>query len=256
MNAPEKIDICGVSVHNCDMRQAVDFVESLIRSKQCHYVVTPNIDHIVKLQTDTEFKSAYDAASLVLPDGMPLIWAGQFLGTPFKSKVSGSDLFEEMSGVAAKKGLSVYLLGAAPGVADRAAQTLKARFPGLRVAGIYSPPLGFERDGEEIRRINERIRTAAPDILFLGLGTPKQEKWMYRHKDSLGPLVGILVGASFDFTAGVVRRAPRWMQQTGLEWLWRLGLEPRRLWKRYLVEDPAFFWLLLRQKFSKKRPVR
>lgn len=244
-----KVSLCGIEVDSVTMEEALSRIEELIRARKPSYVVTPNVDVLVQLQTDPDFKRIYESAALVVPDGMPLLWAARFLGTPFKEKVSGSDLFVELCGLAARKGYGVYLMGAMPGVAVRAAEVLKSRFPGLRVAGAYSPPFGFEKDEAECESIAQRIRDAKPDLLFVALGSPKQEKWTDRFRGRHEAPVSVMVGISFDYVAGTVRRAPRWMQNAGLEWSWRLLMEPKRLWKRYLVDDPKFFRLVLKQKW-------
>lgn len=248
-----RIELLGVPIDSVTMEETLERMESLIRARRPSYVVTPNVDVLVQLQTDREFKRIYDGAALVLPDGVPLIWAGKFLGTPFKAKVSGSDLFVEFCEFASKKGFKVYFMGAMPGVAAKAADILMKRYPGLKVVGTHSPSFGFEKNEAECADIVQRIRAASPDVLFVGLGSPKQEKWTDRFKDKHGVPVSVMCGISFDYVAGTVKRAPRWMQNVGLEWFFRLCIEPKRLWKRYLVDDPKYFWLVLRQKCSKKK---
>ncbi len=247
-----KIRLLEVSIDSVTMQEALDEVEQLIQARKLSYVVTPNVDVLVQLQKDGDFKRIYDGASLVVPDGMPLLWAAKFMGTPFKAKVSGSDLFIELCAFAAKKNYKVYFMGAMPGVAERAAEVLMKRYLGLQVVGTYSPSFGFECNERECTLIAQKIREAAPDVLFVGLGSPKQEKWIDRFKEQCRVPVSVMVGISFDYVAGTVKRAPRWMQNVGLEWLWRLAMEPKRLWKRYLVNDPKFFWLILKQKWACK----
>jgi N-acetylglucosaminyldiphosphoundecaprenol N-acetyl-beta-D-mannosaminyltransferase len=232
------------------MDEALDAIERLIQGSKPSYIVTPNVDVLVQLQTDYEFKRIYDGASLVVPDGVPLMWAARFLGCPLKEKVSGSDLFVKFCERAAEKGHKVYFIGAMPGVAAKAAEVLTRRYPGLRVVGTYSPSFGFEKNEQECALIVQKIAEAQPDVLFIGLGSPKQEKWTDRFKDRYKAPVSIGVGISFDYVAGTVKRAPLWMQNIGLEWFWRLAMEPKRLWRRYLVNDPVFFWMILKQKFS------
>jgi N-acetylglucosaminyldiphosphoundecaprenol N-acetyl-beta-D-mannosaminyltransferase len=248
-----KVTLLGVPIDSVLMQEALERIERLIEARWPSYVVTPNVDVLVKLQTDAEFRRIYDDASLVVADGMFLIWAAKFLGMPLKEKVSGSDLFVEFCELAARKGYKIYLLGAMPGVAPKAAAILMKRYAGLNIVGTYSPPFGFEEDEAECERIVRMIRDAAPDVLFIGLGSPKQEKWLVRHKHRYGTPVSIGVGISFDYVAGTVKRAPRWMQNAGFEWFWRLLMEPKRLWRRYLVEDLVFFWLVAKQKMQKDR---
>jgi N-acetylglucosaminyldiphosphoundecaprenol N-acetyl-beta-D-mannosaminyltransferase len=247
----ERVVIGGVSADNVTMPEAVDRIGNLIEKKVPSYVVTPNVDHVVRFQDDGEFREVYAQAALVLPDGMPLVWAGRFFGTPLKGRVSGADLVPALCPLAVEKGYTLFLLGGRPGAVEKASQNLQERFPGLRIAGTYSPPYGFERDPEENARIVEKIRRASPDILLVGLGSPKQEKWAYRHYREMRVPVTVGVGVTFEFIAGMVKRAPLFMQRSGFEWLWRFIQEPARLWKRYLLDDPRFFWLILRQRLSR-----
>ena len=196
--------------------------------------------------------SVYSKASLVVPDGIPLLWAAKFLGMPLKGRVNGTDLFEKLCEAAAANKYTLFFLGGRPGAAIGAAEILKQRHPGLQVAGAYSPPFGFENDEAENRKIIEMIKNSKPDILFVGLGAPKQEKWICAHKEEYRAPVSIGIGVSFELVSGMVKRAPLWMQRSGLEWFWRLMMEPKRLWRRYIVEVMRFFWLLLIQRSRKK----
>ncbi|WP_273484037.1 WecB/TagA/CpsF family glycosyltransferase [Desulforamulus ruminis] len=235
----------GIEINNVSMKESICYIEQLIIEKNNSYIVTPNVDHIVKLQIDRLFKEIYDNASLVLADGVPLIWASKLLGKPLKERVSGADLFPELCEYASKKGYSVFFLGAAEGVAYKAAQILKNKFPGLKIVGTYSPPMGFEKNYEENEKILSMIRDSNPHILFVALGAPKQEIWMYHYRNLTKVPVSIGVGASFDFVAGRIKRAPQFIQKIGLEWFWRFCQEPRRLFKRYFIDDMKFFFLLL-----------
>ncbi|MCC8050029.1 MAG: WecB/TagA/CpsF family glycosyltransferase [Clostridiales bacterium] len=226
----------NTEIDNITFEEALAWIELHLDSTAA-YIVTPNIDHIVRLETDTEFQKAYQGASLVLTDGQPLIWISKWLGTPIKEKISGSDLFPRVCRLAAKKGYRMYFLGAAPGVADMAAQKLKASCPGLQVVGTCSPEYGFEKDEGRVREIWRDIHQTKPDILIAALGTPKQEIFLWQYQDELQGMLGIGIGAGLDFAAGNVTRAPRWMQKCGLEWFYRLCHEPKRLFKRYLVDD-------------------
>jgi len=238
----------GITIDNLTMAQAVEAIRELVNdSKGHHYVATPNTDHIVRLHKDPVFRKAYAGASLVLADGMPLIWASRSLGRPLQMRVTGADLLPAVCEMAAANAKSVFLLGGRAGVAERAALNLQAAYPGLQIAGTYSPPLGFERDPVEQRRIVEQVNRVCPDVLAIGLGAPKQELWIAAHHRELQFGVALCIGAAIDFAAGAVERAPRWMQEGGLEWFWRLAQEPRRLWKRYLVDDMAFARIVARE---------
>lgn len=241
-----RMKFLNTEVDNVTMSEAVQKIEQLILTKKPSYVVTPNVDHIVKLETDKEFKEVYKDADLILTDGMPLIWISKIKKTPIKEKVSGSDLFPEICKLAAEKGYKVFLLGAAEGVALKAAENLKNKYKGLNVVGTYSPSYGFEKKEDEIKQIIEMINEVKPDILAVGLGAPKQEKFLYNYSERLNVPVSLAIGASIDFEAGNVERAPEWMQKSGLEWSYRLFKEPKRMFKRYLVDDMKIFRLLFK----------
>ncbi|MBM6820677.1 WecB/TagA/CpsF family glycosyltransferase [Clostridium saudiense] len=241
-----RMKFLNTEVDNLNMNEAVQKIEQLILSKKPSYVVTPNVDHIVKLETDKEFQKVYREADLILTDGMPLIWISKMKKTPIKEKVSGSDLFPEVCKLAANKGYKVFLLGAAEGVAVKAAENLKAKYNGLNVVGTYSPSYGFEKNDDEINKIIGMINELKPDILAVGLGAPKQEKFLYNFREQLNVPVSLAIGASIDFEAGNVERSPEWMQKSGLEWFYRLIKEPKRMFKRYLVDDLKIFKIYFR----------
>lgn len=228
-------------VDNLTMEEAVEEAKKLILEDRNSYVVTPNVDHIVKIEHDRLFREIYEGADLILTDGKPLIWMSRLLGTPIKEKISGSDYFPEVCRMAAKEGFSVFLLGAAEGVAKKAAVNLMKKYKNLKIAGVYSPSYSFENDPEEISYIINKINRTKPDILCIGLGTPKQEKFYYKYKDMLQVPLTLHIGATIDFEAGVVKRAPRWVSYAGMEWLYRLLKEPRRLYRRYLLDDLEIF---------------
>jgi N-acetylglucosaminyldiphosphoundecaprenol N-acetyl-beta-D-mannosaminyltransferase len=252
-----KVSIINTQIDNLSFCKTVDTIVQWLQKKECpRYVVTPNVDHIIRLQQDKEFQEIYEKADLVVPDGMPLVWAARFLGTPLYEKVSGSDLFEKLCEIAAREQFKLFFLGGNPGDAEQARENLLQKNPGLSVVGIDCPEFGFEHSSDEKRRIAEKIINAGPDILFVGLGSPKQEKWIYHYYRQIGVPVSIGIGVSFSFAAGTIKRAPVWMQKAGLEWFWRLVKEPGRLWKRYLVDDMKFFVLLLKQKLLKKKQDR
>jgi N-acetylglucosaminyldiphosphoundecaprenol N-acetyl-beta-D-mannosaminyltransferase len=249
--AAHGVDICGVMIDIVSLEDMLLEIQARIAQGVPGYIITPNVDHVCLCQRNPEFRQAYQDAFLSVPDGMPLIWGGRFLGTPLVQRLSGNDIIYSISELAADKGYSVYFLGAAEGVAQEAARRLKELYPALHVAGTHSPPLKFERSAEENAETIERLRVAAPDICFVAVGSPKQEIWMRRHCGECRVPVMIGVGAALDFTSGHKRRAPVALQKMGLEWFWRLCMEPRRLWHRYLVEDMLFFKLLARQLVSR-----
>lgn len=232
-----RIKFMNTDIDNLTMAETLNEIDKLIQKKNCSYVVTPNVDHIVRLEKDEELQKVYKNASLILTDGKPLIWISKWYKTPIKEKISGSDLFPKVCELAANKNYTMYLLGAAEGVADTAAKNLMKKYPGLNVVGTYSPPFGFEKNEQEMNKIKTQIQEVHPDILIVGLGCPKQEKFMYYHCKELGVPISFGLGASIDFEAGNIKRAPKWMSNHGLEWLYRFSKEPKRLFKRYFVDD-------------------
>ena len=251
-----EVNLFGITVHNVTLEEAVEAIQDFAGGEDKHFVTTPNVDHIVRLHKDPEFREAYSKASLVLADGTPLIWASRLLNQPLKERVAGSDLLLPVCQRAAEEGYSVYFLGGEPGVAEKAVARLVLLFPSLQVAGHYAPPFGFENDPEENQKIVQLINQAKPHILFVALGAPKQEKWIVRHIHDLHIKVALCVGASVDFIAGAARRAPEWMRGAGLEWFWRLLLEPKRLWRRYLIQDAVFPALFLNEWWRLKAKKR
>jgi len=245
----ERVSLFGFQVDPLRMPEAVARVNELVATQgPCQYVVTPNVDHAVMFQHHAGLQAAYADAALVLADGWPVVAASRMLRRPLPARVTGSDLTPALfDAAAARGGLSVYLLGAAPGVAERAAKKIESRWPAVRVVGTYSPPLGFEKDAAENEAILARIASARPDLLVLGLGAPKQELWAHAHRERLAAKVALCVGATIDFLAGEKSRAPVWMRRTGLEWLHRLATEPRRLVKRYARDAWIFPQLVVRE---------
>ena len=233
------VAILGVPFDHVSLSDAIARIEAMIASRQPHYVVTANVDFLVQAHRDVELRRILLDADLVLCDGTPLVWASRWLGNALPERVAGSDLPPALVRRAAEKGHRIFLLGAAQGVAAEAAARLKAEHPGIKIVGHYSPPYSdlLAMNHEEIAR---RVRDCAPDILLVSFGCPKQEKWIAMHYRSLGVPVAIGVGATIDFLAGRVKRAPDWMRRTGTEWLYRLAQEPRRLYKRY-AKDLVFF---------------
>jgi N-acetylglucosaminyldiphosphoundecaprenol N-acetyl-beta-D-mannosaminyltransferase len=204
------------------------------------WIATANLDHLRRLQQPGEFRRVYEQADVVVADGMPVVWACRVQGTPVPERVAGSDLIRSLSVAAARARRSVYLLGGEPGTAEAAATRLVESAPGLVIAGTRCPPFGFERDPAQLEELRAALAAARPDVVFVALGSPKQELLIARLRDALPGAWWIGVGISFCFVAGTVRRAPRWLQRLGLEWLHRLVQEPRRLWARYLWSGPPF----------------
>lgn len=241
-----RMKFMNTEIDNLTMQETLQAIDQLIQEDRNSYVVTPNVDHIVQLETDKELQDVYANASLILTDGKPLLWIAKLYGTQIKEKISGSDLFPLLCDMATKKGYKMFFLGAAEGVAAKAAENLKKRYSGLQVAGTYSPPYGFEKDALEIKKIAEMIKEAQPQILIVGLGCPKQEKFIWNNRENLNVPVSLGLGASFDFEAGNIKRAPRWMQNCGLEWLFRITQDPKRLFKRYIIDDMKIIKLIFK----------
>ncbi len=247
-----RVNIGGVDIDKYSFSEVIEKITNHALEKGTpEYVVTPNADHILNLQKNSRFREIYRKAFLVVPDGVSLLWSAKFLQTPLNGRVNGTDLFEKLCAVAEEKGLKIFLLGGRPGAAEKAKQTLQARHPNLKITGTHCPPYGFESKPEELALINSKIKAAQPDILFVGLGAPKQEYWIHAHYQQLGVPISVGIGVSFELVADMVKRAPVWMQRLGLEWLFRLIVEPERLWKRYIIGNPKFIWLILRQRFAK-----
>lgn len=243
-----RIKFLNTEIDNLSMDEAIKEIDKLITEKKPSYVVTPNVDHIVKLEKDIEFRKVYKNANLILTDGMPLIWISKLYGSPIKEKISGSDLFPKVCNLASQKGYKIFLLGAAEGVASKAANNLREKYKGLNVVGTYSPSYGFESKESEIEHIINIINEKKPDILAVGLGAPKQEKFLFEYRDKLNVPVSLAIGASIDFEAGNIKRAPKWMQNTGLEWFYRLCKEPKRMFKRYIVDDLKILKIIFKYK--------
>jgi N-acetylglucosaminyldiphosphoundecaprenol N-acetyl-beta-D-mannosaminyltransferase len=227
--------------------EAVDAVDELVARGQGGMVFTPNVDHVVLAEEDARFRSAYEAADLSLVDGVPVLWASRILGRPLPEKVSGADLVRPLVARAAQRQWRVYFLGARDGVGARAREILERDYPGLHVVGATAPDIDLDMGVGDQTKALAPVQAARPHLLFLALGAPKQEVWAHHIRDLVRPAVILGVGASLDFIAGVVKRAPPWVSVTGFEWLYRLAREPRRLWRRYLLRDPKFLAIVLRE---------
>lgn len=215
-----------------------------------HYVVTPNVDHVVKIEKDLELRKIYENADLILTDGTPLMWIAESLGAPIKEKITGADMFPKVCEMAAETGYTMFFLGAGPGAAERAKERLEKKYPGLSVVGTYSPPMDFEKNKKEVDKTIKIINEKCPQILVVGLGCPKQEKFIYKYLDRMNIHVALPFGAAIDFEAGIVKRAPLWMRKIGMEWFFRFLQEPGRLFVRYFIDDMKIFWLAWRYRFE------
>lgn len=247
MTRRDTVDILGVRVDNVDCVEALTRIEGFIHSSAPHQVVTVNPEFIVAAQSHTAFRAVLNSASLAVPDGVGLLWAAALLGTPLRERVAGSDLVPGIAALAAQRGYRLFLLGAAPGVAEEAGRRLRDQNPGLIIAGTYagSPAL------EEERTIVSLIHLAAPHVLLVAYGAPQQDLWIARNLTRLNVPVAMGVGGTFDFIAGKTVRAPLWMRRAGLEWLHRLWHEPWR-WRRMLAL-PEFVVLVVKARLKNPR---
>lgn len=239
------IELDGVWLHAVTEKQSIEFIMDELEAGRGGVAMTPNVDHIRRCKRDLHFSALLAESDLVVPDGMPLVWASRLAGTPLPQRVAGSDLISSLSAAAAARGKSIYLLGGTQGTADAAARILQGRNPFLRVAGTACPPVGFDLDAAQIESIAANLDVARPDIVFVALGSPKQERLIDSIRHVLPHAWWLGVGVSFSFLSGDVRRAPVWMQRYGLEWLHRLSQEPRRLFKRYVIVGLPFAGLML-----------
>jgi N-acetylglucosaminyldiphosphoundecaprenol N-acetyl-beta-D-mannosaminyltransferase len=239
----ERVFIGALPVDRLTFSQAIERIDQLV-SRGGGAVFTPNVDHVVLAEEHLAFRATYQTANVCLADGMPVVWASRWLGRPVPEKVSGSDLIVPLMQRATERKWRVYLLGGAPGIAEKAAAVFRAR--GVEVVGVDARMIHDPTSVSEREPIVEKIRRAAPHVVLVALGAPKQELFIAAARPQVGGAVMLGIGASLDFVAGNVRRAPRWMSEHGLEWCYRLLREPRRLWRRYLLRDPKFFRIVWR----------
>jgi N-acetylglucosaminyldiphosphoundecaprenol N-acetyl-beta-D-mannosaminyltransferase len=237
--------LAGLAFDRLTEAQVIEHIIEALRLDRGGWVVNPNID-VCRLATrDPDVRGVISGASLVLADGMPVLWAARLRGDPLPERVAGGSLIFSLTAAAAEHGWSIYLLGGAPGIPERAAGELHGRYPGLTIAGTDAPPIGFDSADDGIEAVRGRLAAAAPDIVYVGLGCPKQERLIARLAPSFPATWFIACGAAIPQAAKALRRAPRWMQRAGLSWLFRLATEPRRLFKRYVIHDLPFAGMLL-----------
>ena len=236
----ERVQLGRIYADRLTFSGALDAIAALVLSGRGGYVVTPNVDHLCLAEHSRALRHAYRGARLSLVDGMPLVWLARALGQPLPAKISGSDLTPRLMHRAAHAGWRVYFLGANEGVGKRAACVLKNAYPDLQIVGVDAPRLGFERHRRDNDAVIERLQDARPNIVLVALGCPKQELWMADHAHKVPSAIFLGIGATLDFISGRLKRCPAWMSASGLEWLYRLSQQPRRLARRYLVRDRAF----------------
>lgn len=246
MSLPVRFNVLGTGISALSLAQACDRVLAARGRSRTGYVCCATAYNLNLARRDHDLRTAYNHSLLTTPDGMPLVWLGRWLGHPGITRVYGPDLLLAVCDAGRASGLTHYLYGGNEGVAELLRDKLTARFPGLQIVGTFTPPFR-PLNAEETETLQADVAVKKPDVIWVGLSTPRQEKFMREHWRSLeaGLLIG--VGAAFDFHSGRVHQAPRWMQRSGLEWLFRLGTEPRRLWPRYLIHTPLFVVRLLAQ---------
>lgn len=242
----KKQPLLNTYVNNLNMDEAIQSIEQMIEIGKKSYIIAINVDVVVKMETDSYLKEITDCADVVLVDGQPLVWISKLYKKSIKEKISGSDLVPILCERSLKKGYSIFIIGGKEGVAEQAKQKLENSLPGININGVYSPPFGFEKDINEMEKINNIISEAQPDILLACFGCPKQEKWIYENYQKYEAKVSICAGATVDFLAGNVKRAPKWMRNCGLEWFFRFLQEPKRMFKRYFIRDMKIFSIIIK----------
>jgi len=235
---PIRVAIDGLQFDDVTIGEATARIVELAKLRdRPRFVCTGNLDHLAIAAADREFKAAYEAADLVVADGAPVVWLSRLGGTPLKERVAGSDLFWTLGQASAEHGVTLFFLGGVEGAAEAAKAELERRYPGTKIIGTYCPPFETFGTQEEQDKIRDVVQAARPDVLLVAFGAPKQEKWIAKNLERLGVPVAIGVGGSFEMASGMLKRAPVWMQRSGLEWAYRFAQQPRRLFDRYIVRD-------------------
>lgn len=243
---PQRVNILGVGVSAINMEQALEQMACWIKMRQKVYIVVCPVYNVMLSQFDPAYRAVVNEANMITPDGMPLVFLSRWMGYPTVSRVYGPDLILAFSALATEQGYTNYYYGGDAGVSSQLAEILTSHFNGLKVVGAYSPPFRPPTQDEK-KQIIDTINAANPDIVWIGLGSPKQDFWMAEYRRELDAPILIGVGAAFDFLTGRIPQAPGWMQHNALEWLFRLWHEPRRLWRRYLIYNPLFILFMLMQ---------
>lgn len=248
-----RIEFLNTYIDNLTAAEAKNVVDQLIHMEGYHYVVTPNSDIVVKMQDDPELKNICNNADLILTDGQIVVKISEYLGNPIKERVAMTDFVWDVFDLAVEKGYKIFLFGGKEAVLNKAADVIKKKIPNLQIVDTYSPPFGFENNENLLTEANERIRNSGADILIVFLGCPKQEKFIATNKDMYQIPISITMGGCVDFIAGGVKRAPMWMQRAGLEWFFRFMQEPKRMFRRYFIEDIKIFGLAKKYKYLSKK---
>jgi N-acetylglucosaminyldiphosphoundecaprenol N-acetyl-beta-D-mannosaminyltransferase len=239
-----RVTLSGVALDALTEEQVIAHVLAQVRDGRGGSVMTANLDHLRQYRRDVSLRPLFESATLVVADGMPLVWASRLQGTPLPGRVAGSELVFSLTAKAAGERRRLLLVGGAPGTAERAGEVLERRFPGIQVVGTCFPPFGFETDRAEIAVIADSVRAAVPDLVYVGLPFPKADRLIAELRSTAPGTWFLGLGVSFSFVAGDLRRAPKWMQKLGLEWMHRLAAEPGRLFRRYLLQGIPFAFAL------------
>lgn len=252
----EKEQLLNAGYTNLGEEELLEQVMADVREHRESYLVFLNVDVVMKMEKDPQLAEAVEKADYVVADGMPLIWISRLFGRPLKEKISGSDFVPKLLEAAAREKKRVFLAGGRNEVLHRAGENIKKAWPDIEIAGLYAPPFGFEEQPKEVEEMNERIRLAKPDIFILCLGCPKQEKYIALNREKYHAGISVCAGATVDFLAGEVSRCPAWMSRHGLEWFYRFLQEPRRLLKRYFIDDMQIAGLIFKYRRQRKHRNR
>jgi len=248
----DRVNILGVGVSAVNIKTTIDTIDNWLSQEESNYICVTGVHGIIESQRDERLREIHNNAGLVVPDGMPLVWLSRIKGYSDVARVYGPDLMLAFCNHSLAKGYRHFLYGGNIGVPEILAEKLKQRFPGLGIVGMYSPPFQeMKKDDDD--KIVDLINASHADIVWIGLSTPKQERWMHEHRLKFPGSILIGVGAAFDFHAGLKKQAPKWMQRSGFEWFYRLMTEPRRLWRRYMVNNPLFIFLIIAQALGLKK---
>jgi N-acetylglucosaminyldiphosphoundecaprenol N-acetyl-beta-D-mannosaminyltransferase len=251
----ERVRVLDINIDKVTNQEVLRIVQAFIESREPHQIITANVDFCMLARTDREFRHVVNAAFLCLADGMPLVWASKVLGSPLPERLNGTNLVYALCRDGHARHYRFFLLGAEEDVCARAAEILARDYPGIEIAGHYSPPFGPFSDEENLR-ITQKVREARPGILLVAMGTPKGRKWIASNQAACGAPVAIRIGGALDFVAGKHKRALAWMQDQGFEWFFRLCVDFRRLWRRYLIRDMPFIPLVFLQRLRTRRNVQ
>lgn len=239
INPPSRVNVLGVGISDINLRSAGDAITAALQNREKGYICVTGVHGVTEAQDDPQFRAILNQSFLTTPDGMPMVWCGWKEGRKQMDRVYGPDLMLQVFQEGVASGIRHYFYGGREGVADQLKERMETRFAGVKIVGCYCPPFR-KLTAEESLALQEEVREAAPDIIWVGLSTPKQERFMAEFLPLLDTTLMFGVGAAFDFHAGLIPQAPHWIQRAGLEWFYRLTKEPRRLWRRYLINNPLF----------------